>query len=136
MSSITCSRSSSYLVVEPRFRSMSIILQSKYPLFIGPHQFSLGQNPDLTPKQKKKGGGGIPYIQRPVLSICSSCAPLQRAAVRVEGGRPLQRQGMSHRTHLEGPHGEVRFKSFHSSKPRLCIISFKILSTYKNTHPL
>lgn len=96
------------------------LFQSKCPFSIRPHEFNMGQNLDLSLlKWKGKKEKDISYIQSPVLSTCSSCAPLQRAAVMVEGRHRLQWQDTSHHKHLEGPDkGEVlhihHFKSFYS----------------------
>lgn len=77
-----------YLTAEPRLRP--------HPLFKATLESS-----------KLRCGGRQSYVQNLVLSVCSSCAPLQRAAVAVEGRPPLQWQGRSHHRHLTGPHKEI-----------------------------
>lgn len=99
-------------MVECRLSSCSLHFQIKCSFFIGSCKFSMGWNPDPSTLPNQKGKKDTSYIQCPVLSICSSCAPLQRAAVMTEGGHHLQWQDTSHHKHLNRPHKKEVFTPF------------------------
>lgn len=109
---------------EPRFRPMSEFQASALSLW-GHTDLAWVRTQTSHSSKLKRGRKEVSYTQCLVLSICSSCAPVQRATVMVEGGRHLQWQDMSHRKHLRGPQKAegvlIPLQILLRAKPRACL---------------